>query len=229
MKKSCAISIVPMRKEPSDRAEIVNQLLFGEVFNIIELQDTWVKILSEQDQYEGWIDKKQAEADSKIGASTTPLSKPIFFQDQFFPAGCFAEIPGQTFPAESIIQIALGYLNTPYLWGGKTHAGIDCSGFTQMVFRIAGQNILRDAYQQAEMGQVISFVEESQTGDLAFFDNEEGLIIHVGMIIRNESSKFPSIIHASGWVRIGTLDNEGIKNENGKQSHRLRIIKRIKF
>jgi cell wall-associated NlpC family hydrolase len=229
MNKSCAVSIVPMRKEPSDKSEIVNQLLFGEKFEIIELKEKWAKVQTEQDGYLGWIDRKQAEAESTLATSTTPLPFPTFLQNQFFPAGSYVDVPSINQPHKSIDQIALEYLNSPYLWGGKTHAGIDCSGFTQMVFRISGCHIFRDAYQQAEMGQVISFVEETQTGDLAFFDNEEGRIIHVGMIIRYETSNFPTIIHASGWVRLDKLDNEGIKNENGKQSHRLRIIKRIKF
>jgi hypothetical protein len=227
MKKSCAISIVPMRKEPSDRAEIVSQLLFGEVFEIIDTQEKWVKIIAEIDNYEGWIDRKQAEAESKIGISTAPLPNPVIFNGQFFPAGCFAEISDKSVSIGSIQEISFGYLNSPYLWGGKTHAGIDCSGFVQMVFRIIGKNIHRDAYQQAELGHIVSFVEEAQTGDLAFFDNEDGRITHVGIVIKNKTSNFPSIIHASGWVRIDTLDNEGIKNENGKQSHRLRIVKRI--
>ncbi|MBM3428563.1 MAG: NlpC/P60 family protein, partial [Bacteroidetes bacterium] len=102
-----------------------------------------------------------------------------------------------------------------------------CSGFSQMVFRLVGKNIPRDAYQQAELGEVVSFVEEAKTGDLAFFNNAEGHIIHVGILLNNHDSPFPKIIHASGWVRLDTLDSDGIKKENGEQSHRLRIIKRI--
>ncbi len=227
MKLSCAVSIAPIRKEPSDRSEMVSQLLFGEFFEITETSEKWVKIKTELDFYEGWIDRKQAEAISIFEHSYTPLQVPKFIQNQFFPAGSFVKSEGNKLEGQVLEEIAIGYLNTPYLWGGKTHAGIDCSGFTQMVFRIVGVNIYRDAYQQAEQGAIVSFVEESQTGDLAFFDNEDGRITHVGMIIKKESMTFPSIIHASGWVRIDTLDNQGIKNENGMQSHRLRLIKRI--
>jgi cell wall-associated NlpC family hydrolase len=101
--------------------------------------------------------------------------------------------------------------------------GIDCSGFTQNVFAVCGKSIPRDAYQQAELGDTIDFAEEAQEGDLAFFDNEEGRIIHVGMVLKDAK-----IIHASGRVRIDKLDHEGIYNAETKTySHRLRIIKRL--
>ena len=227
MSNCCGLSIVPIRKDPSDRSEIVSQLLFGEFFEIKETLEKWVRIVSLHDQYEGWIDRKQAHAVSSVSVAKNPLPHPQFYEGQFFSAGCFADITDVSTTPASLEQVALSYLNSPYLWGGKTHAGIDCSGLTQMVYRLMGVTIPRDAHQQAEMGQIVSFVEEAQTGDLAFFDNEEGRIIHVGLIIKNPQGQFPSIIHASGWVRKDTLDNEGIKKENGEQSHRLRIIKRI--
>jgi hypothetical protein len=128
-------------------------------------------------------------------------------------------------PAErsNLIETAHLYLNSPYLWGGRTPFGIDCSGFTQMVYRLNGKRILRDAYQQAEEGTLLSFVEEAQPGDLAFFDNAEGRIVHVGIIL-NASR----IIHASGKVRIDRFDHHGIFNEDsGKYSHNLRMIRTL--
>ncbi|MFM7813326.1 MAG: C40 family peptidase [Flavobacteriales bacterium] len=121
----------------------------------------------------------------------------------------------------------MSYLGAPYLWGGRTILGIDCSGFSQVVYRILGQSIPRDAWQQAGLGEEVSFVDEAQPGDLAFFDNAEGKIIHVGLILdRLEDSL--RIIHASGMVRIDTLDHQGIFNqETGEYSHNLRIIKRL--
>ena len=122
-----------------------------------------------------------------------------------------------------IVNTGLLYLNTPYLWGGKTPFGIDCSGFTQMVYKLNGFNILRDASQQASQGDALSFIEESSPGDLAFFDNNEGDIIHVGIIMENHR-----IIHAHGKVRIDLLDHSGIYNvDTQKHSHKLRVIKRI--
>ena len=115
------------------------------------------------------------------------------------------------------------YLNAPYLWGGKTPFGIDCSGFTQMVYKLNGFALPRDAYQQAEIGETLSFVEEAEPGDLAFFDDDEGNIIHVGMVLEQGT-----IIHASGKVRIDALDHQGIYNKELKNySHKLRLIKKI--
>ena len=122
-----------------------------------------------------------------------------------------------------LVDTAFLYLNAPYLWGGKTPFGIDCSGFTQMVYKLNGHKLLRDASQQATMGDALSFIEESEPGDLAFFDNAEGDIIHVGIIMENNY-----IIHAHGKVRIDRLDHSGIYNvEKNVHTHKLRVIKKI--
>ena len=122
-----------------------------------------------------------------------------------------------------ILNKAFIYLNSPFLWGGKTPFGIDCSGFTQMVYKLCGHYLPRDASEQALQGEVLSFIEESEPGDLAFFDNEEGEIIHVGIILQDYN-----IIHAHGKVRIDTLDHSGIFNaELQTHTHKLRVIKKI--
>jgi gamma-D-glutamyl-L-lysine dipeptidyl-peptidase len=126
-------------------------------------------------------------------------------------------------PTESILKTAYLFLNAPYLWGGKSPFGIDCSGFTQLVYKLNGYKLPRDASQQVELGSALSFVEEAQAGDLAFFDNEEGLIVHVGILLDNQQ-----IIHASGCVRIDKFDHYGIfHSDKKKYSHMLRVIKRI--
>jgi hypothetical protein len=122
-----------------------------------------------------------------------------------------------------LIKTAFLFLNTPYLWGGKTPFGIDCSGFSQMVYKLNGYKLLRDASQQATQGEVLSFIEESEPGDLAFFDNSEGIITHVGIIMKDNY-----IIHAHGKVRIDRLDHSGIYNTDTKRhTHKLRVIKKI--
>lgn len=126
-------------------------------------------------------------------------------------------------PKSELLQRAYVYLNSPFLWGGKTPFGIDCSGFTQMVYKLCGYKLLRNAKEQATQGEVLSFIEESEPGDLAFFDNEDGEIIHVGIILNNYT-----IIHAHGKVRIDTLDHSGIYNSDlQKHTHKLRVIKKI--
>jgi len=199
------------------------------------------------DKYEGWIDNKQflfiTEEEYTNFENTTPeflgdlidcvidennelisivlganLEKTSFLEHQFEgvkKSGIKSR--------EEIIQTALLYLNSPYLWGGKTPLGIDCSGFTQMVYKLNGYDLKRDANQQALQGEVLSFIEECQQGDLAFFDNEEGKIIHVGIIMNDNY-----IIHSHGKVRIDRIDHTGIFNISTKKySHKLRVIKSI--
>lgn len=253
----CNLSIVPCRAEASDRSEMVTQLLFGEHFQIAETEKKWVKIRHSFDNYECWIDRKQFlgiseetfnELQNNPLHLSTDLIQVVSSRDteNIFPIvigsvlphfdgeSCNLEghefgfegntiLPTQVADKRRIIEFAFSYLNTPYLWGGRTPFGIDCSGFTQIVYKLAGEKLPRDAYQQAESGQTLSFVEEAEEGDLAFFDNEEGRIIHVGIVLKNSQ-----IIHASGKVRIDTLDHYGIYNsESRSYSHNLRLLKRV--
>ena len=153
-----------------------------------------------------------------------------FFKEQQSRLDAFSfKFEGQTVfcdekkTASEILDTAFLFLNAPYLWGGRSPFGIDCSGFTQLVFKLNGYRLPRDAYQQVESGHPLRFVEEAEAGDLAFFDNEEGRIVHVGILLNHEQ-----IIHASGCVRIDKLDHYGIYNHDKKgYSHTLRVIKRI--
>jgi hypothetical protein len=135
---------------------------------------------------------------------------------------------GQAIQAEAknaalLERVALRYSGAPYLWGGRSPFGIDCSGFTQVVFKFAGVKLARDAYQQAEQGAIVNFVEEAKPGDLAFFANEAGKIIHVGIILKDNR-----IIHSSGKVRVDKIDHFGIHNaEQKRYSHQLKLIKRV--
>lgn len=125
--------------------------------------------------------------------------------------------------AKAVLERATLLRNTPYLWGGKSAMGIDCSGLTQMVFRTCGVSLLRNASQQATQGSIVNLIDEAQAGDLLFFDNENEQIVHVGIYTGNGH-----IIHASGCVRIDPVDSEGIfKQETGSYSHHLRLIRRM--
>ncbi|MBD98562.1 MAG: hydrolase Nlp/P60 [Verrucomicrobia bacterium] len=127
------------------------------------------------------------------------------------------------FQKSRLVENAFLLLNSPYQWGGKSAFGIDCSGFIQLIYKLNGIRLPRDASQQAKLGQTLSFIEEAEEGDLAFFDNDEGKITHVGMILKNNR-----IVHASGKVRIDRIDHQGIyNNELSDYSHRLRLITKI--
>ena len=236
-----------MRLETSDRSELVNQLLYGEVFKVPEKRKSWSRIRLAHDNYVGWIDNKQyieiSEEEYAFAKVETPslISDPVQFisdahgQLQTVLQGTSVHtisLLKSTYDGPStsgkkdksfLIETALQYLNTPYLWGGRTPFGIDCSGFTQMVYRLNGHRLLRDASEQATQGEALSFIEESEPGDLAFFDNDEGAIVHVGLIMEDNY-----IIHAHGEVRIDRLDHSGIYNVHQKKhTHKLRVIKKV--
>lgn len=160
-----------------------------------------------------------------MAGSSLPFLKANVFQidREKFEFDGVAQMKPERKNKELLEQNARLYLNAPYLWGGRQTFGIDCSGFTQVCYKMIGHNIPRDSYQQASLGHALSFIEEAEPGDLAFFDNEEGRIIHVGMLLRENQ-----IIHASGKVRIDRIDHQGIYNNDLRDySHRLRIIKRL--
>ena len=246
------LSIVPMRAEATDLSEMVNQILFGEQYKIIESRKKFSKIRLSHDKYEGWICNKQLLEIDKVDYDNLLSSEKnyttdvldIIKSDSFqtiVMGSVLPEIQDSIFRFNNIdytfeglttnvkqekgmlIENAMMYLNSPYLWGGRTPFGVDCSGLSQMVYRLNGIDIPRDADEQAEVGTTLSFVEESEPGDLAFFDNAEGNIIHVGIILENNH-----IIHASGKVRIDRIDQQGIFNtDTGSHTHKLRLIKSI--
>jgi len=246
------LSIIAIRNDASDKSEMVNQILFGEHFKILENQKKWSKIRLSHDSYEGWICNKQwceiqedeyTKLDKEISSISTDLidiitkdyQQPIIIGSILpsFKSGHaiinnqMYQFDGKTTTGftkkEKLIENALIYLNAPYLWGGRSPLGIDCSALTQMVYRLQGVNLPRDAYQQAEFGKKVTSIDKSKAGDLAFFENNNGTIIHVGIILKNNH-----IVHASGQVRIDKIDRKGIFNKNlGSYTHKLLLIKNI--
>ncbi len=226
------LAVITMRSEPSDKAEIVNQILYGETFDIIEENEKWSKIKLKHDNYIGWIDKKQWKKTDQH-QQTTNVVKELFQQLEkdgkiiFVPMGSFVEKRklNKLNIKNSILHDAKLFLETPYLWGGRTFMGIDCSGFTQVVFRANDIYLLRDAFQQATQGESISF-ENVRNEDLAFFQNNDKKIVHVGILFKED--KRLKIIHASGKVRIDLFDEKGIFNEETQTyTHNFHSIKRI--
>jgi len=243
----CHLSLVPVRERASDQSEMVTQVVFGDVFEILDTKPKWVKIKNAFDGYEGWIDDKQyisisvahfkKQKEQLLKCSTDLVEYVQDNNGHLMPIVIGSSVDGMKnlgfeldlnksqgkVRKQDIVDTALLFLNSPYLWGGKSPFGLDCSGFTQMVYKICGIKLYRDSSQQAQQGHSLSFIEEAQPGDLAFFDNEEGRIIHVGILMQNNY-----IIHAHGKVRIDRLDHSGIFNAETKNySHQLRVIKQI--
>lgn len=247
----CENVFVPLRSGPSHKSEMLSQILFGEKYIVVDKSGKWLKIETLFDKYQGWIDIDHLQQTS--AAVTTngfvlntamlcfkndktklvlepgcEVFNPDFNDKKFFIGEniyhtCNEFNESYTLTNESFPEVAMKFINSPYVWGGRIPSGIDCSGFTQLVYKIKGIAIPRDSSQQVEAGRGIDFIDETQPGDLVFFDNERGKITHVGMIYSKGL-----VIHSSGRVRIDPIDHQGIfKQEIGGYSHKLRTIRRI--
>lgn len=245
----CTVNISPLRAENSDPSEMVSQLLFGELVEVIERKDNWTQITTLSDSYTGWCDSKHLiflspkESQRWLDGLTqqthllrklnTPWGEQWITRGAFVPADnlqtfqigscAFAWIDCvEKLHFDSVAEMAKAYLNTPYLWGGKNPFGIDCSGLTQVVYRFFDYNLPRDAKDQVAHGAEIQF-EELRENDLAFFQNDSGKITHVGIILAENK-----IIHAAGQVRIDTITTDGIFNsEKNLLTHRISTFKRL--
>lgn len=240
--------IAPIRLEPTHRSEMVSQLLFGEMAELLNRDGDFLQVRTVFDEYVGWVQANQvtdvlqswlekSKIDGYLDRVTsitlagqpmvvypgTPVWRGDSLAGMKIDYGTLPKLKLKRRTKTALQNATAIYLNTSYLWGGKTTAGTDCSGFVQQVYKLFGIDLPRDAYQQATVGEVIGFLEESKPGDLAFFDNAEGRITHVGILLGPNK-----IIHASGQVRIDMIDSQGIKQKlSRKRTHFLRIIKRV--
>lgn len=247
-------NIISVKKEDSHRSEMVTQALFGETFTILEKKDEWTRVQFMLDGYTGWIMRLHYLETPKLYDTHFSLNKKDGIKIKIaknrihIPMGAliwdiesirqilkvdedYLQIPtvekNQMTSIKNVLKTAKKYLGTPYLWGGKSTNGIDCSGLMQMAFMLNGYQLPRDAYQQAELGTLVDF-ENARKGDVAFFHNESGRIIHVGIIYSVKNKKV-DILHSSGYVKIDILDRTGIQSDqhpNG-YSHQLTFIKRM--
>ena len=249
----CCVPVSSMRAEPSHKSEMVSQLIFGEHCIINEQKNEWIKIICKYDNYTGWclqshinkIEKEEYEMElkklsaewiNKIEYNNKPMMIPFGSyvdsstngdaytkKNEIIYSGKIFNVNDAVINEQLIKEIAFQFLNTTYLWGGKTIFGIDCSGFTQTVFKFFDISLMRDAWQQATQGNIVETLSAARFGDLAFFNNADGKITHVGLLISNSE-----IIHASGKVRVDKIDEEGIINtDNLQRTHHLSIIKRF--
>ncbi len=252
----CRLTVVPIRNKPSNRSEMVTQLLFGDHYQVLEPSEDqqWLRIKIFFDGYEGWLSNLNhfqisQEYFDQINNSDykicTDHSASIYFQNHYIHILLGSILPistnelfkmeeqlafngeskslGQKRDFEFIKETALKYLHSPYQWGGKTPYGIDCSGFTQQVFKIGGYKLLRDTYQQVSQGNEVSDIKEAKPGDLGFFSKNGDKISHVGILFAQDQ-----IIHASGKVKIDQLDSQGIFSEElNKYTHKLLTLRRV--
>ncbi|MEG9326872.1 SH3 domain-containing protein [Salinimicrobium catena] len=243
----CNLGIVPLRLEPTNTSEMVSQMLYGEYFKILEERGKWSRIRTAFDSCEAWVDNKQyhkiSEEDynrfeteeavlsadliefisgENQNLMPVPLGSVLNFTSVLNHSHGGNQISGKQ-DKSNLIETAFLYLNAPFLWGGKTPFGIDSSGFTQMVYKLNGHKLCRNAADQAKQGESLSFIEESEPGDLAFFDDKDGVITHVGIMMNDNY-----IIHADGKVRLDRIDHSGIYNADlRRHTHKLRVIKKI--
>ncbi len=244
----CPLSVVPVYAAAGGEAPQITQLLYGEVFQMLEARKHWCRIRAFLDGSEGWIHSDQWRemeegryreltarapapcAADLVGHSCTRdgLLVPVLIGSSTGNAaelghhyeGAVFELPVQK---EALVQTALLYLNSPELAGGRTPFGIDAAGLAQMVYKCSGIALKRDPAGQAAQGTALSFIEESSPGDLAFFDGPDGAINHVGIVMKDNY-----IIHAFGRVRIDRIDHSGIfNNELRNYTHPLRVIVQI--
>ncbi|WP_051295893.1 C40 family peptidase [Eisenibacter elegans] len=248
----CEQSHIALRAQPGHQAERVTELLFGEAYLVLEANtdSSWLYIRTQADQYPGWIPSAQHSAITpQYYAEYSQVIHPVAAQDLqlpgqgWIPAGatlpfyqgttirlsnttlnCPQPLPTQA--QGTLLETAQRFLKIPYLWGGKTSQGLDCSGFVQVVHKIHGIALPRDSYQQAEVGQQHPFAQ-AKAGDLAFFQRQaegKGKVVHVGIYLGNGK-----IIHADGQVRIDTLDTKGLyRQDQGRYSHYLKFLTRLK-
>ncbi len=248
-------TIVPVRADRADEAEIMTQMLFSDTFEVLDTYNQWRYIKTAYDHYEGWIDEKVVfeipDEEFNLLNKQQPYYSTDIVSEVIFPeSGRFLLPMGSVLPhfnpekmtlkignetgvfngnyitgkhnKAQVLAFAFTYENSPYLWGGKTHFGLDCSGLTQMAYKICGHHLLRNAKDQVTQGISIK-LSEAEPGDLAFFTNDKGKVIHVGFLLGNGT-----IFHSHGNAHIDDIDEKGIWSRKFQRySHWLSDVKRI--
>jgi len=247
----CVVPAAPVRRKPSHKVEMVNQLLFGEGLRILKVKNKWLRIQTVADNYGGWIRSnmiRHVEENLLYGSfvaagllntikigeitmhipfgSTLPAwknGKGMAGNVEYSFEGAFFNRNDMKPNCDHVTHLTRQWLNVPYLWGGRTPLGVDCSGFVQVIFKMMGIDLLRDAKLQVDQGIKIRKLQDTQCGDVAFFRSHKRKITHVGILLSPTK-----IIHASGRVRTDTIDEKGIiDTETKKRTHSLVAIRKL--
>ena len=232
------LNVIPVRLKDNAKSEMISQFFFGETLTVLEKSDKWSYVKSNLDQYKGWIRDLHFKTITKNQNIELESQKKIFSSTEIkltknnntieVPTGSLissAEFLGYKYEGKgsniNFEKIAKGFLNSPYLWGGKTKNGIDCSGLVQSIYKTINKILPRDSKNQSKIGDVVS--KNLEIGDLAFFGKSKENITHVGIILNNNE-----ILHSYGRVRIDRLKEKGIfNNEENRITHKLQLIKRV--
>lgn len=218
----CILTYLTMRAEPNGKSEMVSQVILGETYMVLENLGDWLFIENNFDGYRGYISAAQHTPDDFSQHEFSVYKKVSGrYNDRW--ATCGSEIIGEDDNQLSdLLELAGDFLHTPYLWGGRTFMGIDCSGLIQVLFKTRGITLKRDARDQVLQGSPVKF-EERRSLDVCYFANESGAVIHTGILISEDV-----IIHAHGWVRMDTFDDWGIFNrDKNTYTHHLYSIRRF--
>jgi len=266
----CLQSLVPVRSSPSHKSEMCTQLLFGELYSVLETDNDWLKVRLVYDEYEGWIHQLSHKpigedefegllnADTRCSMDLVQImanesdksAMPILYGSSLPGIEEFRmQLAGSTYVYDGQVSVlsdfedeedgggpedlmelkhelvhdALQFQGAPYLWGGRSLFGIDCSGLVQMAFKLKNIPLPRDAAQQSLQGTLVNSLDEAEPADLAFFADAEGKICHVGILLDRQK-----ILHSSGKVRVDIIDQKGIfQNELHDYTHTLHMIRRV--
>jgi len=230
-----SVGIVPLRKEPADSAEMVSEILLGELFQIIGKQKKWWQVKALLGDYTGWINANEGyklpdkELHEWLALNKNPQNRSPYFTfkagntyDQcLVTPGSVIQICGDTiqypfgkYPITSepeklkgsgLLETARSFLGTPYLWGGRTDTGVDCSGFVQAVLIQHGIIFPRDSVDQSQAVPLHTTdkieKEDVIPGDIIYFNPKSNQISHVGFYLGDGL-----LLHAAGKVRVQQID-----------------------